>query len=451
MGDAPCARHRRDGGLAGGAGMQGHGDQPPRRVEPLIEDRRHRHPAECVVAEPVVETLGGSVGVGRRRLAPADHAHHHLDVADDLVEPVTRAEQRGQRLGGHAARDRGDHVERAAVQRRGGGLGSDLCGVCRVELPDRSGDLGAPDGVFAGRAEAGHRRAQRERGTTAGDARRLERRVFERGGDVGGLAQHDGVHDAHRTHPREAARARFEGVSGRGGGRSAGAAAPASPALDQMTCSRRASPTSRARVRRAFWPVAMRSMTSPVNIALASDASTVATSGGTPSRTSRISICWRHNPIWSPRTRRGSPVTVASSAAASMPSRTIARLGDDAVIHRHHARSRSACDMPGLRSSQRSSIACCTRSLRRKRGDDQVVLRTEVVDERVDAHAERVGERSQRHVGEPVLGEVAHDVVEQAHPAVDVDEACHRVRLASGDPAGRAPVRGGRPPGGGGR
>ncbi len=48
----------------------------------------------------------------------------------------------------------------------------------------------------------------------------------------------------------------------------------------------------------------------------------------------------------------GSPLSVASKAAASMPSRTTARFCGDAVIHRHHERSRSACDIRGWRSSQ---------------------------------------------------------------------------------------------------
>ena len=111
---------------------------------------------------------------------------------------------------------------------------------------------------------------------------------------------------------------------------------------------------------RAFWPVASRSTTRPVKIAFANEASTTAVSCGTPSATSRASMFVRHSPICSPRTWRGRPSSVASNAVASMPSRTIARLRGDAVIHRHHARSRSACDMPGRRSSQPCSTCFCT-------------------------------------------------------------------------------------------
>ena len=78
-----------------------------------------------------------------------------------------------------------------------------------------------------------------------------------------------------------------------------------------------------------------------------------------------------------------------------------------------------------------------------QRRDDQVVLRAEMVDEGVDAHAERGGHRSERHVGQSVLREVGDDAVEQLRPAFEVDESGHGRFLSSSsvDPAGRAPAR----------
>ena len=77
----------------------------------------------------------------------------------------------------------------------------------------------------------------------------------------------------------------------------------------------RPSQASRAFVNRRVSPVAKRSMTRPVKVALISDASNAARSGFKPSDTSRCSTSWRHTPIWSARTSPASPVTVGSSVA----------------------------------------------------------------------------------------------------------------------------------------
>ena len=128
--------------------------------------------------------------------------------------------------------------------------------------------------------------------------------------------------------------------------------------------SRRATPASSERVRRRRSPVASRSTTRPVNIAFTSGASSAACSGSMPSATRRCSMFSRHGAIWSARTAPGSPLAVASRAAASMPRRTTARLAGEAVIHRHHRRSRSASVSSGWRSSHCHSMCACTSAAR---------------------------------------------------------------------------------------
>ena len=103
----------------------------------------------------------------------------------------------------------------------------------------------------------------------------------------------------------------------------------------------------RLSVSRRRSPVARRSTTRPVNVALRIDASTRAAAGSIPSAIRRCSMFARQTPIWSARTSPGNPLTVASRAAASMPSRTNARFDGEALIHRHHRRSRPVIDSVG--------------------------------------------------------------------------------------------------------
>ena len=121
----------------------------------------------------------------------------------------------------------------------------------------------------------------------------------------------------------------------------------------------------------------------------------------TPSSTRRCSMFERHRPTWSARTEPGSPERVASSAAASMPRRTIARLRRVRLIQPHHRRSSSACDRPGLRRSHRAlDLGSCTSDERSQGRDHHLVLAAEVVDEPAQRDAQVPGDRAQRHVGD---------------------------------------------------
>ena len=135
---------------------------------------------------------------------------------------------------------------------------------------------------------------------------------------------------------------------------------------------------------------------------------------GMPSATRRCSMFARHSAICSARTSPGSPLAVASSAAASMPRRTSARFAGEALIHRHHRRSRSACDRSGWRGEP--SVAARPPGPRSpgaaRRRPAPPWCRSGARGALTLTPSAR-GHRAQRHAGEAVLGEVGDDAVEQ--------------------------------------
>ena len=172
--------------------------------------------------------------------------------------------------------------------------------------------------------------------------------------------------------------------------------------------SRRWRPSRRARVRRRRLPVAMRSTTRPVNMALTSEASTWAAPADRPSATRRCSMSVRHSPTCSARTWPGEPAH--RGVERGRPPMPEADEGE--VLGRGVDPPPPLAQQVGLREGGAAGQPALALALRcsslapGERGDEQVGLGAEVVDEAVEADPERLGHGPQRHAGQPVVGQV---------------------------------------------
>ena len=203
---------------------------------------------------------------------------------------------------------------------------------------------------------------------------------------------------------------------------------------------------SNASVSRLRWPVASRSSTRPVNVAFTSDASRSASSALMPSAIRPSAMSSRQNEICSARTSPGRPLTVASSVAASRPSRTSARCSGLRLIHSPPAplqlrrgEVRYLPPPPPFDSALNLSgpPQCC---------DHQFVLAAEVMYQRVDRHPQVTGNWPQRHSGDAVPAEVADHLVQQLGSSFEVRMASHqtRMRWPAGSSTGSASSLAGR-------
>jgi hypothetical protein len=172
-------------------------------------------------------------------------------------------------------------------------------------------------------------------------------------------------------------------------------------------------------------PVAKRSITRPVNVALINDASSAALSGLRPSATRRCSTSWRHTPIWSARTAPSRPVTVVSSVrglVVETDEREVAGGTADplppSAVELDLRQLRRALQPLALHLDLPIDGSCQCRG-------DQLLLGTEVVHEAIDADAECGRHRSQRRVGQTLLGEIVDDAVQQLPLTKRVGSAGH--------------------------